>query len=347
MNPTPLSSTSLNSPPRFSKIIDVSQPGDDIGIWGMVLSGMLGGAPGFWLSVTLLGNGEATGWRAILSTIGMLGLLIVSLVGMVIGFILYFVLEERWRRWRGITLFNQSTQTILDEHGLHIEGLGSATWHQVLDYDFIPDSESALIIHTEPFGRLLLQADITSLVTVLEYHLKSTRDQAIANSHQQPTQHVFQFKAQVFHWPTFRVWIAAGYLAATAITVCLLYFASDAGFFKLLVGLLFLVPCSAWLVWAIPFWRITHGGRHIQAFELAGHSLRNTSGDWVVDLRNTSVEYQQTSGVGYGLRFITINPTNNKRFDLLIDDVTCPALIKQLRAIDVLEFDRHILRQLD
>jgi len=321
---SPASSTAPT--PSFAANVKVSQAGPGISLAGMLGFSLLGGIPGFWLAVQF--DGDATGWRAVYASAGFFAGIALSMVGLLAGLMGWFVLEQRYLRWRGIKLFSATAPLTLDQRGLSVEGLGACTWRDVLSYEGVPDSDSALIVHTRPYGRLLIEAATDLLVPVLDHHLEAARESDLREA---GAGAVLHFKALVFHWPRFLAWIIAGYLLAGAVGIGLLFNASDAGWFKTMVALALLLPLSAWLVWSIPFWQVTHfsPGR-MRAFELEGHTLQSSDGAWRIDLRDARARYRSASGIGYELEFVSVRPGSGKRLDLLLEAPERAALLAAL-----------------
>lgn len=160
----------------------------------------------------------SSGW---LGAVGMLVLSVIVTVVMLGSVVLWSVLEERWRSWRGhAASFSETTQVDINARGLSIRGLGSVRWADVLSIEDIPDSESCLIVHTRPFGELLLEAPAQELGTLINHHMST---QTGPKPSEAPLAGSLRFRAVVFHWPRFRAWVMAGYLLAGAMGAALLF----------------------------------------------------------------------------------------------------------------------------
>lgn len=317
--------------PEFSQRIQVDQTAEGAAIMGFLATGMLGGVPGFVVSI--LSHSDATGWWGFVSLFGILGGGVLSIIGMLAGMVAWFPLEQRWLAWRGKLPFSAVTRVVMDETGLQIEGLGCSPWDEVMSWESIPDSNSALIIHTQRYGGLLLRAPIDTLIPLVAHHLNLSREAALQN----PADAPFRFRAQVFSWPRFILWIIAGYAAGIGAAAALILAGPIYDPFKMLVGLIMLPVMCAWLIWTIPFWRLSlFSDRHIRAFELKGAVLQMGDGSWVADLTTSQVQNRQTWGIGYNLTFITLRPHQGKRLDLLLDTPEHAALVTRLIALELL-----------
>jgi len=317
--------------PHFAGRIQVDQTGSGLAITGFLATGMLGGVPGFALAT--LADPDASGWRALLSTVGMLGGVVLAIVGMLAGMMFWFVLEHRWLIWRGKLPFSAVAQVEIDERGLTVDGLGHLGWGEVLSWEGIPDSDSALIVHTQRYGGLLLRAATDELIPPLEYYL------AVANGETSEAggATVWRFTAQVFSWPRFMLWILAGYAAAFGVAAVLIVAGPDGQPFKTLLALIVLMPMCAWLVWSLVFWRLSlFGSRYVRAFELRGPVLHMGDGSWQADLRTSRVRHRTASGIGYTLSFLTVRPARGRRLDLLTDIPEHEALLRHLIALGLL-----------
>lgn len=328
-SPAPPPAPSPAPAPSYAATIKVSQAGPGLCLTGLLGLSMLCAVPGFWLAVQF--DADATGWRALSASAGMFAGIALAMVGMVAGMIFWFVLEQRYLRWRGVTLFSATTPVRADARGLTVEGLGVCAWGDVLSHEGIPDSGSALIVHTRPYGRLLVEAELEALLPVLDHHLEAARESGLRAARADAA---LRFRALVFHWPRFLLWIAAGYLLGGAAVLGLLYNAQNAGFFKTLVGLALLPAMSAWLIWTIPFWQLSlfSPGR-TRAFELRGAALQSSDGAWRIDLREARVRYRVASGIGYRLEFFSIRPARGKRLDLVLEAPERTALLGALNAL--------------
>lgn len=330
-----------NAPPVFSARIEVAQTASGLSIIGLLAMGMLGGVPGFALAVLV--DKEATGWRALASALGSLGGIVLAIVGMLAGMVFWFLLEHRWQARRGKLPFSALAQVDIDARGLVVDGLGQVAWGEVLSWEGIPDSESALIVHTQPFGGLLLHAATDELVPLLAYYLASSSAEAVEKAKEASGEGVFHFKAQIFSWPRFLAWIIAGYVAALGVAVFLIV-AGPAGHpFKMLVALSVLMPLCAWLVWSTAFSRLSlFGNRFVRAFDIRGYVLEMGDGSWRADLKNSQVHDRTTRGIGYELNFISVRPEQGARLDLLIELPEHAALLEHLRALAVLPAEPFI-----
>lgn len=79
--------------PRFAGRIQVDQTASGLALSGFLATGMLGGVPDFTLGALALGvDPDATGWCALVSTLGMLGGMVLAIVGMFAGMLYWFML---------------------------------------------------------------------------------------------------------------------------------------------------------------------------------------------------------------------------------------------------------------
>jgi hypothetical protein len=290
--------------PRFSGAIGVSQHRSE-GMWVVLLFSMLGVLPG-----AVLMDLDAASWMQFLCVAGMV-------LGMIAGMLLGTVLIMRWETRKGQVLFSKTTQVTIDQDGVNINDLGLLSWQDVLSYEGIPDSTSAMIIFSRQYGELLLQdIAVDELIPILNAHLESAR----ANNFTEAMTQVFRFKAVIFHWPKFMAWIVAGYVLSVTLGLFLVLNAPNAGAFKTIVGLMLLVPTAAWLLWIIPFSQIDlFSARYTKAFELRDALLVSSDGQWEVDLREADVSFRKASGIGYAFDFVSIRPHRGGRLDLLMD----------------------------
>jgi hypothetical protein len=320
--------------PVIAEKIEVSQTGADVSLWGMLLLSMLCGVPGMWLAV--LQDGDATGWAALLPTVGILFGIVLAIIGMFAGLILWFALEQRWLAFRGIKLFSAVAPVRIDGAGIWVEGLGLSSWLDVLDYEGIPDSDSAMIVRTRGFGGLMIKMPCDVLLPVLDHYLLQAREQEQTKVREGMAEN-FQFKALVFHWPRFMAWMVAGYALSAALGIAVLVAKPDAGFLKGMVVLCVLVPMIAWLIWAIPLGQLsTFSSRRVRAFALEGAMLSSTDGRWQIDLKTADVRYRSASGIGYEFEFVSIRPAHGPRLDLLPAAPEMHLLLSQLNGLGVL-----------
>ncbi|BEP40844.1 hypothetical protein [Variovorax sp. V15] len=304
----------MSSPPVFSRRIQVTQP-DAAGIWPILLLCLAYTLVLVAASVWLI-DLDATGWSSALNLLAWFALFALWLVGLVVVVRAWLWLETLWRRpgKRRPKLFNENAQVDIDEAGLSVQGLGHVDWIDVLSLEGIPDSDNYLVVHTRPFGKLLLTVPVDDVAPVLNHYL------SLRAAPTQPATGALQSRALVFCWRCFLAWIAAGYLLGGAAAIALLFNASDAGFLKTLVGLCVIVPLAAWLVWFIPLGQIsTFAPSRVRAFELVGTQLRSTDGSWQADLQHASVSRRRAKGIGYDFSFIAIRPPQGKRLDLLLE----------------------------
>lgn len=320
-------------PPRFVGYIAVTQSGPARRVLLILLISMLCTVPFFAVPMSLIDH-EATGWMGLIAAFGVMSSAVLGLAAMCGGFILGALIENWWDRRRKVTRFDATTQVQVDAEGFAVEGLGTMTWAEVLAVEGIPDSESAFVVHTALFGRLLLQASVSSVAPVFRHYLvQHAEAQRVAAWQSRGGQH--NFKALVFNWPRFVAWILAGYLVGAAIAVALI-FAGDRPLVGLLVAML-LAPASAWLVWSIPFWQLTtFSASRMRAFQLQGYVLSSADGRWRIDLRAARVRYRNSRGVGYELNFISIRPEQGRRLDLVPDDQDLDSLVFRLKELGVI-----------
>lgn len=332
--------SSAQAVPRFAGRIQVDQTASGLALSGFLATGLLGALPGVSLGVlALAADPDATGWRALVSTVGMLGGMALAIVGMFAGMMYWFVLEQRWLAWRGKLPFSAVARVEIDERGLAVEGLGQLGWGEVLSWEGVPDSDSALIVHTQRHGGLLLHAAVDELIPPLAHFLAASSGAAGKAGGEL----VWRFTAQVFSWPRFMLWIVAGYAAAFAVAALLIIAGPTGEPFKTLLVLIVEMPICAWLVWSIALARLSlFGNRHVRAFELRGHVLHMGDGSWQADLRTSRVLYRSKRGVGYALTFLTVLPAKGRRLDLLTDIPEHDALLGHLRALAVLGPDPAI-----
>lgn len=306
------------SPPVFSRHIQVTQL-DGVRIWPTLLVcalyTLLIGAATVWVV-----DMEATGWHIALGMVVWLALFALWLVGLVVVVRAWIWVETHWLRagQRRPAPFNASTQVEVCEDGLHLQGLGSVDWIDVLALEGIPDSDNYLIVHTRPFRKLMLTAPVDELAPAINHYLE--RASSAQATPKGPRTVALQTRAMVFCWRCFLAWVWAGYALAGAAGIALLLNASDAGFLKTVVGLCVLMPLIAWLVWAVPFSRIsTFSHSRVRAFELDGTRLRSIDGEWQVDLLRARVDHRHVSGLGYEFSFLSVRPKEGKGRDLLLE----------------------------
>jgi hypothetical protein len=319
-------------PKYFSARIKAEQVGEDLNIFGFLSFMMICGVPGFWLAIMSLDNTEQVhGWLAFIYALGLFGGFAVALVGFVVGAILWFMLEDYFRKAKGLTApFNQYTVVSIDENGLNIKDLGLTKWPNVLRLEGVPDAEYALFVHTTSFGKLLLHHDANTLAAVLNFHSSQNRTAVISDALSSKDA-AFEFKAVIFHWPKFFTWILAAYLIAIAIAVGLPIFNPHAGFFKNMVAIFVLAPLCWMLVWTIPMWQISlFAGKRTKAFDLTQDRLTSKDRIIGIDLRSAKISFHHKTGIGYVLDFIAVKPQKGKRIDLLVDEEEMAILRKKL-----------------
>lgn len=297
--------------PHYSGRIQVSQSSEDTSDSVGIAVSILAAAPFFAVAVWCMDN-EFTGWRAAAAVGGAIFLMLLACVAMVFGLGAWITLQAARRRRRGQPEpFDRTTMVAIGPHGVSMEGLGHVDWPDVLSFEGIPDSESHLIVHTRPFGPVMLGGPCDMLVPIVQHYLEHP---GVSGAVVPPV------RAVVFSWPWFRSWIWAGYALAAAMVVAMLLANPDAGALKTMSAL-FLVPVmTAWLVWSIPFGRLsTFSARRVSAFVLNDTVLRDTCGRWTIDLRRQPAQYRQASGIGYRVAFLTLRPLDGARIDLVLE----------------------------
>lgn len=302
------------SSPVFSRRIQVTQM-DATGIGAIIFlclaySMLLMGAA-VWLI-----DMDATGWYILLTMIAAVALFVLWLAGLVGVVNAWIWIEENWlpsTKGRPDP-FNATTQVDIGENGLSVQGLGHVDWIDVLSIEGVPDSDNYLIVHTRPFRKLLLTTEVDALAPVINHYLelRGSSKTALAGA--------LQTRAIVFCWRCFLAWIWAGYVLAGTMGLAILLTASNASLFKTMVALCVLVPLVAWLVWAIPFSRISlFSHSRVRAFEFNNTRLRSIDGAWHIDLQKARVSHRQVSGIGYEFDFLSIRSKVGQNLDLLLD----------------------------
>ncbi|MDH6166757.1 hypothetical protein M2282_001904 [Variovorax boronicumulans] len=302
------------SAPVFSQRIQVTQP-DASGIWPILLLCAAYTALIFVGAAWLI-DPDATGWYIALGMVAMIGLFAAWLVGLVFVVRAWIWVETHWLRLAKSRpkLFNEKTLVDIGEEGFSVQGLGCVEWIDVLSLEGIPDSDNYLIVHTRPFKKLMLTAPVDELVPVFNHYLAQR-----SNAGAMP-KGILQSRAMLFCWRCFLAWVWAGYALAGAAGIAMLLHAPDVGFLKTVVALCVLLPMIAWLVWAIPFSRIsTFSHSRVRAFQLDNTQLRSIDGDWQIDLRQARVSHRRAKGLGYEFDFLAIRPKAGKSLDLLLE----------------------------
>ncbi|MDP9910593.1 hypothetical protein J2W27_002705 [Variovorax boronicumulans] len=267
-------------------------------------------------AVVWLVDMEATGWYILLNMIAMASLFVLWLAGLVGVVGVWTWIEKNWlpsAKGRPEP-FNAKAKLDIGEDGLSVQGLGHVDWIDVLAIEGIPDSDTNLIVHTRPFHKLMLTAAVDELAPVINHYLelRSSCKTALAGT--------LQTRAIVFCWPCFLAWIWAGYALAGTMGLAILLHASNASLFKTMVALCVLLPLVAWLVWAIPFSRISlFSHSRVRAFEFDNTRLRSMDGAWHIDLQRARVSHRQVSGIGYEFDFLSIRSKVGQNLDLLLD----------------------------
>lgn len=312
---------SAGGPPAFSRHIQVTQL-DGVRIWPTLLvcalyTVLICAATAWVIDM------EATGWYIALGMVAWLALFALWLVGLVFVVRAWIWIETHWLRAgeRKPEPFNASTQVEVGEDGLRVQGLGCIAWIDVLALEGIPDSDNYLIVHTRPFKKLMLTAPVDELAPAIHHHLeRASSAQATPKTTLKGARTAaLQTRAMVFCWRCFLAWVWAGYALAGAAGIALLLNASDAGFLKTVVGLCVLMPLIAWLVWAVPFSRIsTFSHSRVRAFELDGTRLFSIDGEWQADLLQARVSHRRVSGLGYEFSFLCVRPKEGQGRDLLL-----------------------------
>lgn len=294
---------------------------------------------GVWLI-----DAEATGLLGFLAGLGMLVFVVLSIVACFGGLLLWMWIEQAWDRWRGHQFFDASTTLRMDSQGFCVEGLGTVAWPDVLALEGVPDSDSALIVHTRPFSGLLLQHDVDALLPVLQHYMGLCEQQMRQDCANDAPQQG-QVKALPFYWPGFLVWVGAGYVAAGAVWFALVL-GSNRGVVGTVLGGLVLAVMVAWLVWAIPFAQLsTFSPKRIRAFALEGTQLASTDGRWRWDLRTCRVRYRHKRGVGFNLSFVSIRPAKGRGLDLLLEPADMTWLVQRLQAMSLIEDAEMFVRR--
>jgi hypothetical protein len=310
-------------PKYFSATIKAEQVGEDLNVVGFLAVAMIGGMPGLWLMFVSVDdpNKQLHGLLGFLSVLGFFGGLALVLIGFVLGMILWFKVEDYVRKVKGLSApFNQTTLVTIDENGLNIKGLGLSQWPNVLSIEYVPDASYVLFVHTTAFGKVMLHHDADTLAEVLNFYLSQSSAAAISNA-QSSKSSAFEFRAVIFHWPTYFTWILAGYLVGMAVVIGLPMFNADKGFFKNMVGMLVCAPIFAYMIWTIPFWKLSFfAGKRTKAFDLTQDSLSSKDRLIDIDLHSAKISFHRKTGIGYALDFMSIKPQKGKRLDLLVQE---------------------------
>jgi hypothetical protein len=314
----------------FKGRLKVTQGPGAKSFWLLILFSMLCSVP-FIAVAPWIFDDNATGWRGFLGFIGMLAWVVLFVVGMLASFVGWFLIEDGWRRIRRMPEpFSASTNVTLNESGFAVEGLGSMPWSEVLALEGIPDSESSFIVRTQRFGGLILNASVDDLMPVFQNYM----DQLIQTECQKAIQadgDEYTFKALVFRWGLFAVWIVAGYATAIAVGSSILV-ESNRGLLPTILGALLLSLICAWLIWAIPFAQLTSfSSSRVRGFRLQADHLASQDGLWTADLRTSRIWHRHKSGIGYDLKFMSIRPASGRQMDLVLSDADMNALIETLR----------------
>lgn len=293
--------------PTFSRTVTVSQDqSNDIMGLSIVLGGSMGlSLPMYWWVTR---SGELSGWAVF-------GLVVWSFVALILSMLMLWVIETYMRRLRGLPpLFRASCQVEIGPNGLSIDGLGHLSWAEVLAPELIPDSDSYLVVHTRSHHRLLMSAPVDELLPVIRHYISRHQEAQRQNTATTP---VFEFRAVVFRWTSFRAWIWLGYLLAGAVAWVLLWHAPEKGLGKLIVGLCILVPMVAGLVWAIPLAQLSlFAASRTQYFRLEGTQLVTGLEHRTIDMSTARVTEQLASGIGFNFCFVSIRPAQGSRLDL-------------------------------
>jgi hypothetical protein len=269
-------------------------------------------------------------WFGALLLLGLLGV-----VSMAAGAMLWYVIETRWQARRKTTPFEATTRVRMDERGLLIEGLGEMGWQDVLELEGIPDSTSALIVHTSHFKGVMLKAEHDDVLPVLKHHMAAQAQRNRMKLAEQGPEAGFAFKAMVFSWRGFLGWIWLGHLLAAALAAVILL---DGRQGLLVDGLVALVlgGMVTGLIRAIPLFQLgTLGGKRVRAFVLKGCELSPTGQTTPVDLHGARITRRSRSGIGYQLDFFSIRPRQGRSWDLLADSQDMVRLMSVFRKLPV------------
>ncbi len=313
----------------FKGKIQVTQKGSVWVFLSIIFAMAAGSMPGILLAISAF---EAETWKALIAVAG----ICLGFIGMFAGPVAWWMVEDRWRKRTGRQLFQEKTLVIIDAQGMHVEGLGHSTWDEVLSYEGIPDSESALVVYTRRYGGLMLDALVEDLRAVLDHYLDRAQHAQIDGAGEPGT--TFRFRALVFHYPTFLAWITAGYLMAI-LMIGVIISESEVGFLKTSVALFIVPPMVAWLTWTIPFWQMSafSAGR-MAAFSLTGTTLTRSDSKWAIDVRATPAQCIHARGIGYALEFISFAPKKGRRLDLVMEDRNMETLVRLLEARNGFDF---------
>lgn len=300
------------TPPDFSRKIPVMQDSAGGGCIMIIGAVIMGGAGIFIPAVWLAGDFS---WSAMAFCFACF------LGGTILGLALGSWVENCLRRLRGLAPpFYASTQVDIDAAGVSVEGIGVVAWRDVLAIEAIPDSDSALLVHTRQHEKLMLSAPTEELIPLISHYM----DQFLKGDSegvQNKSEGIIRCRVVVFHWPRFMVWVWAGYLLSGALSIAMIAASPYADFLKNLILIVVLMPVFPWLVWAVPFARLgLFASSRVRVFELDGAHLRSTDGTWDFDLNEVTVIDRHSKGIGFDLQVLSFRPSTGRGVDILIDD---------------------------
>lgn len=333
----------------FDKVIQVSQVPSAGGVLGMfIFAGIMPLGP-IWLFAPFFEGGAEAG--LLMGLVHFACVILWGLLGvasMFFGFFVWYVIETRWQAWRKTTPFDAKTRVRIDSLGLHIDGMGSVTWREVLDLEGIPDSSSAIIVHTTGLKSVMLREELDVILPVLQHHMAAHAELSSALPVEHTADAELGFKALVFSWNRFNLWMWSGHAMAGVVAVTILYDGRKGVVVDFLVALL-LYAMVAGLIRAIPIFQLdTMGSRRVRSFALRGCELTVLGETDVVDLKGARITRRNRSGLGYQMDFFSIRPRRGRKLDLMADKQVMARLMATWRRLPV-EFidERQVLWEHD
>lgn len=151
--------------------------------WAVLVVAFLYGAPGFTISIWGFARTDMDAAMPLFSLDSIIFLTsvfgggLLGSFGFIFGIARGCQLGDRFQARFGPPIFAKTTDVSTESEGLLIIGLGLCSWKDILGWEGIPDSENRLVVHTEPYGTLMLHLknDNDELVEALHHYCQMAR----------------------------------------------------------------------------------------------------------------------------------------------------------------------------
>lgn len=243
-----------------------------------------------------------------------LGVLTLALIMFLVGVGVPFYIQERISPSK---YFSGDSQTRINSEGISIAQLGTAPWPSVLSLEGIPDSDSAIIVHTSNLGKLLLRDTRSNMLEHILPALQSHLHKNISVDFDSETEMIF--RVIPFNLTSFRIQIASGYVLGGIAGIAGAIGGSS--ILKSLVAFFIFPIMIAYLIWMFPIWNLSFGcAKKVTALRIRDGRLVSVDGKMSIELKNVTAIARVASGIGYSFNYITLKLQNGAKLHFMAYD---------------------------